>query len=217
MQEEEKRAGKSNIIALMLAILLVITIAGEMILFVLGGAGQTSSGIKSVGSVVLTAEVPKETGEPLSEIRVAASGVRPETEQENTEQAAQTAEHRYEVVGMCMSWTDAKAYCEEQGGHLATIESQEEYNKILGLAAASGRKVLWLGAMRGADGVFRWIDGKELSYTSWLAGEPNNEGGTENCLVMFLVNNQWSWADVPSDVSAYYSTSNIGFVCEYDK
>lgn len=34
--------------------------------------------------------------------------------------------HRYQVFDESMSWTDAKIYCENLGGHLVTINSEEE-------------------------------------------------------------------------------------------
>ena len=115
-----------------------------------------------------------------------------------------------------MTWAQADAYCKAQGGYLATVGSQAEYYKIVQLANQSGRKVLFLGAQRGSDGNFQWTNGEDFSYTAWMPGEPNNDGGNENCLVMFLVDGQWVWSDVPNDLSSYYGESAVGFVCEWD-
>ena len=94
--------------------------------------------------------------------------------------------------------------------------SQAEYDKIVQLADQSGRKVLFLGGQRESDGNFQWTNGEDLSYTAWMSGEPNNDGGNENCLAMFLVDGQWVWSDVPDDLSSYYGESTVGFVCEWD-
>ena len=40
--------------------------------------------------------------------------------------------HTYEVIAGDLSWEDAKNACEERGGYLATITSEEEYEKISG-------------------------------------------------------------------------------------
>ncbi|MBM6802372.1 hypothetical protein H6B07_06735 [Mediterraneibacter glycyrrhizinilyticus] len=61
------------------------------------------------------------------------------------------------------------------------------------------------------------MDGDELSYTDWMAGEPNNETGDKDYLVMFIVNGEWVWSDVPNDVSTYYGENTVGFVCEWDE
>lgn len=76
--------------------------------------------------------------------------------------------------------------------------------------------MLWLGASRGENGEFLWLNDAALDYTDWLEGEPNNEGGNESCLVMLNVKGNWAWADVPNDVSGYYGEDKVGFVCEWD-
>lgn len=200
--------------AIVLAILILLSLAGMVVLFIFGNAGKSTSEEGSVEKTELTASIPseKET-ETLSSITVTNSKVSAESQQESTP----VGSHRYEVVTTRMTWAEAAAYCEERGGYLATIQSQEEYEKVKALADASGRKVLWLGAERNTDQSFSWITGEEFSYSYWLSGEPNNEGGNENCLVMFSVSGQWVWADVPNDVSPYYAAEKVGFVCEYNE
>jgi hypothetical protein len=124
--------------------------------------------------------------------------------------------HTYQIVNSRMTWAEAEAYCENNGGHLATVGSQEEYDKIVALAEQSGRVVIWLGASCGTDHNFSWVTGEDFAYTSWMEGEPNNEGGDENYLVMFKVNGQWVWSDVPADLSPYYGTDQVGFACEWE-
>ena len=50
-----------------------------------------------------------------------------------------------------LSWEDAKNACEERGGYLATITSEEEYEKIGEMADRSGLTYLWLGAKLQSD------------------------------------------------------------------
>ena len=153
---------------------------------------------------------------PAEELRSGVSTIQIKGTEAAPVQEAISGDHRYEIVGARMTWDEANAYCESMGGHLATVTSQEEYQAIVNLAEASGRKVLWLGAVKGSDQYFDWISGESFAFSDWLSGEPNNEGGNENCLVMFEVKGRWVWADVPSDLSPYYGADKVGFVCEYD-
>ncbi len=57
----------------------------------------------------------------------------------------------------------------------------------------------WIGANDQAnEGTFVWADGPEAGqnvsgiYTNWAAGEPNNSGGVEDCVVINLNSGQWS-------------------------
>lgn len=124
--------------------------------------------------------------------------------------------HEYTVIQGMQTWTDAKAYCEAQGGHLATAVSQAEYDQIVAKANATGCLVLWLGAQRSSDGTFQWVTGEEFAYNAWASGEPNNDGGVENYLGLMKVNGTWNMYDMPGDVSQYYSYNKVGFVMEKD-
>ncbi|MCI8638897.1 MAG: zinc-ribbon domain-containing protein [Coprococcus sp.] len=123
--------------------------------------------------------------------------------------------HEYEVVQGMRTWTDADAYCQSQGGHLATVNSQEEFNQIVAKANETGCVVLWLGASRrDGNSDFQLVINEPDSYYAWAAGEPNNEGGAENCLGMMKVKGEWKMYDMPNDVSAYYNANKVGFVME---
>lgn len=221
-------------ISIILALLILLSIVGVVILLIFGGNKGSSSAIENMKAAELTEINPsKEEMEIASSITISTQSIATDSKKEEKEVQQKSEEekeakvkeelktsatsHRYEVINTRMTWSEAKAYCENLGGYLATVESQEEYNKIIDLANASGRKVLWLGAQKNVNQSFEWITGEDFNYSFWLSGEPNNEGGNENCLVMFYVNNQWVWADVPNDVSPYYGDETVGFVCEYDE
>lgn len=219
-------------ISIILAILILLCIIGMVILLIFGGNKSSLSSKENTKAAELTEINPlKEEMEVASSITISVQSIATDSKKEAEEEKQKSEEnkeakeesktsaasHRYEVINTRMTWSEAKAYCENLGGYLATVESQEEYNKIIDLANASGRKVLWLGAQKNANQSFEWITGEPFNYSFWLSGEPNNEGGNENYLVMFYVNNQWVWADVPNDVSPYYGDETVGFVCEYDE
>ena len=124
-----------------------------------------------------------------------------------------TIEHRYQLVTEARTWSDAQAYCEAHGGYLATVESADEYQQVLSVLPSSGTAVVWLGASRVGDG-WEWVDGEPMNFSAWAAGEPNDDGGNEDCLVLLKVDGSWAWYDVPNDVSSVYSSDKLAFVME---
>lgn len=209
--------------AVLIGILIVLLLIGMGALFIFGGGRGKSLTQAKMEKTELAAKAPSEKEmKQAAEIKITAAGsaVKEEKASENEENKAgstQASPHRYEIISGLRTWSEAEAACRSAGGYLATITSEEEYGRVLEAVYASDRKVLWLGARRGASNNFEWTTGEDFSYASWLSGEPNNEGGNENYLVMFSVNGQWVWADVPEDVSAYYTDSQVGYICEYDQ
>ena len=53
---------------------------------------------------------------------------------------------------------------------------------------------IWLGATDiQSEGVWIWnSSGSALTYTNWSLGEPQNLGGNENCLHMWLYLGEWN-------------------------
>jgi C-type mannose receptor len=45
------------------------------------------------------------------------------------------------------------------------------------------------------DGRFQWQDGSNLSFTNWNNGEPNNYGGVEKCVELFVESGKWNDMD----------------------
>lgn len=134
---------------------------------------------------------------------------------ENTEKKKYT--HNYKLIQSNLNWEEAKAYCESLGGHLATITSKEEEEKVLAIVNSSDVKVLWLGANDlNSTGNFKWVNGDDFSYYNWAVNEPNNEGGVEHYLVLYKIEENWLWNDGPINTNEYYKAENIGFVCEWE-
>ena len=122
-------------------------------------------------------------------------------------------EHRYEFVRRCLTWSEARDYCEERGGYLATISSAEEFDRVRSVLPSEDVVACWVGAYR-SDDSWAWVDGSEFSYSSWASGEPNNDEGNENYVGLLKVNGSWSWYDLPSDLTVAYDSNRIGFVME---
>ena len=71
------------------------------------------------------------------------------------------------------NYYDGLDLCEDKGGHLVTITSEEENNFVLNklMGYSGGANHLWLGLNDlDEDGNFEWITGEPLSYTNWSDG-----------------------------------------------
>jgi hypothetical protein len=80
--------------------------------------------------------------------------------------------------------------CVEDGGILATIESQEAQKAVHGLAGTG----TWIGLsdIQG-EGDFFWADGSSINYTNWRRNQPNNAKMNQHCV---LIRPDWRWDDV---------------------
>lgn len=153
-----------------------------------------------------------ETPEPETKTEPA-----PEAEPEPDPEPETVTVSHYQLVHECMTWDEARQYCEDSGGHLVTISSADELDEVLSQLPAEGLVSCWIGAYRTSDGGWAWVDGSEFSYASWAAGEPNNDGGTENYATLLKVDGSWAMYDVPGDVSGFYQDDKIGFVMETEE
>jgi len=83
-----------------------------------------------------------------------------------------------------MTWAEANDYAESNGGHLATITSQEE-DDLLGEFGG------WIGLTdQNVEGEWEWVTGEAVDYTNWINGEPNDAGGAEDYVERY--SNGWN-------------------------
>ena len=82
-------------------------------------------------------------------------------------------DHSYKRFDTAMTWNDAKAYAESEGGYLATITSQDENDFVWNaLVLNQGVDNPWLGGFQPAgtaeplDG-WEWVTGEAWIYTNW--------------------------------------------------
>ena len=138
----------------------------------------------------------------------------------------------YEVINEGCDWFDANAACEEKGGHLAIITSQEEETFIENLIESDKSDSIyhyWLGATDDeAEGTWTWLDGQVFwqggpadkgghsvngMYNHWLPSQPNNsvkesESGHDYLEIQVTRGNEGpaeylTWTDITSDGVAY--------------
>jgi len=105
--------------------------------------------------------------------------------------------HRYTLVST-QYWHEAEAQAVTLGGHLASINSQQEndwvYNVVI--YPITGLSV-WIGLYQEPgqgepNGGWGWTSGEPLVFTNWLEGEPNNGGGVENFGEYFYQTGKWN-------------------------
>lgn len=121
---------------------------------------------------------------------------------------------KYQVFDEGVTWNEAKSFCAKLGGHLATIADEAEQKAIeYNIACKTGKPYLWIGGQCAEDRVFTWITGEPMDYTNWSGGQPDNDGGSENCLMIYTPGSRWN--DTANNGYAGI-TSHMGFICEWD-
>jgi len=119
--------------------------------------------------------------------------------------------HTYALyLGMSIPWEEAREYCISQGGHLATVTSQEEHDFVSTMDDGMVHEV-WIGGYRDSSFVWYWVTDEEWDYTNWQDGEPNNSSnvvGNEYCVAL--------WPDQWNDLNSENIYEQYGFICEWD-
>ena len=89
-------------------------------------------------------------------------------------------------------WKTADDTCEQAGGKLTSIHSQEELDFIRMLIDSSdgSSPSTWIGGERKNEKSFGWIDYTPFDFSNWDKPEPNNLGGNENCIEIFTAPGQ---------------------------
>ena len=103
--------------------------------------------------------------------------------------------------------------CRVYGGYLANIDSEQEQLYVSSYLTRLGKTsftpgTFWLGASDlQTEGVWSWTRGNDrFQYKYWQVGEPNNEGGNENCLA-FGHSTGFKWNDINCQ-------NKLNFICE---
>jgi hypothetical protein len=132
----------------------------------------------------------------------------------------------YEIFMSDISWTDAEKKCEEMGGHLVVVDSQEVLNKVAALAASKGARFVWLGCYRDSDGQLKWVNKENVTFYNWAKGEPSgteSDGTTENYVILWNtekdLSGNWEYNDVGDDPVAIYPkgySGKIAYICQKD-
>lgn len=113
----------------------------------------------------------------------------------------------YKVYTENVTWKRAKEKCESLKGTLATVPDAATWEFVKTLTPAS----VWLGASDEAtEGVWKWVDGSPVTFTAWVAKQPDNARKAEH----FLSTHKGGWNDIKNDGSAG-ATQVVGFICQW--
>ena len=92
--------------------------------------------------------------------------------------------------------------------HLVVISDSYEQTFVQSQVGSITGNV-WIGLTDQSE-TYVWADGKGMSYSNWMRGEPNDYRGTENCVEMYPSNtgeNSGRWNDNKC-------ASKNGYICE---
>ncbi len=153
--------------------------------------------------------------------------------------------HYYKLYNETMLWTEAERACEKMSGHLVTITSKDEQQKIVEMIetySEAEKYNFWIGGSDSEqEGTFRWVTGEPIpldmstegGYENWKSGQPNNndtsaEGDQDYlqicCTDINDTDRYGKWYDM-SDTGLsqtyegppYYKDPKYsGYICEWD-
>lgn len=121
--------------------------------------------------------------------------------------------HYYKVFDISLTWENAKEYCENIGGHLVTITSQEEQDFVHDLLQSCTKTDYYIGGENPTNEDIEWITGENSSYSNWdtNTNEPNDYAGySEQYIEMRVGHGRWN------DIRNNDAISGNGFVCEWE-
>lgn len=99
----------------------------------------------------------------------------------------------YTLYDYGLTWEEAKAFCEENGGRLLEITSEQEQQIVEELLKSGTYDFYWLGLTDvETEGTFKWESGAALSYTNWSENEPNNAGEGEDYGTLYRSSGKWN-------------------------
>ncbi|XP_037661206.1 pulmonary surfactant-associated protein D isoform X2 [Choloepus didactylus] len=97
----------------------------------------------------------------------------------------------FKTSGFEKSFEDAQLVCTQAGGQVASPRSAAENTALEQLVSAHNKSAFLSMTDTKTEGKFIYPTGEPLAYSNWAPGEPNNNGGAENCVEIFT-NGKWN-------------------------
>ena len=81
--------------------------------------------------------------------------------------------HHYLYYNSHKNWKDAEAYCVENGGHLASVNSSGEKDFLVDLTKSKAVDFVWIGGYCVKDDMdtWYWTDDSDFKYKNWAVYE----------------------------------------------
>lgn len=122
-------------------------------------------------------------------------------------------DHSFACFFGCASWEEASGQCENMGGHLAVITSQEENDALFAFTRYCGYDNVYIGYSDSEEeGNWQWVNGEESGFTNWNEGEPNAFTENEDYAV---ITDTGTWYD--GEYAPRIENGLIAFICEWDE
>ncbi|KAH8333944.1 hypothetical protein KR059_004653, partial [Drosophila kikkawai] len=85
-----------------------------------------------------------------------------------------------------VTFNTANANCRQMGGHLASIQSQEEFDNIVKDAEVDLHVDYWLATNdQAVEGHYvSIVSNKTAPFLKWKIGEPSDKDHTKNCVAL---------------------------------
>ncbi|KAG7455018.1 hypothetical protein MATL_G00252020 [Megalops atlanticus] len=112
----------------------------------------------------------------------------------------QNVSQRYFLIEQEKTWTEAQRYCREKHTDLVSVRNQAENQEVLSTIQTSAW--VWIGLF---NDPWKWSDQSSSSFRYWNTGEPNNNGGREECVEMWF-GHSGRWNDE-------YCENKRAFIC----
>ena len=137
---------------------------------------------------------------------------------------------RYTFHEIGKTWNEARKACRDNGGHLVTIETTDEWNKVKDylkdVTTVSGSFTHYYIGLRRENGMWKWTEGcaeapvvtVATDDSRWQKDEPNDDP-REDCAEInsFYLNKYGRFNNVECNFNYHESKANHasrGYICE---
>jgi len=205
----------------LLPVLLVLVVVAAVILLLKSCREGREPDIPVVTPPAATDAIHSPVPETMNPVQITTKP--PVTAPPETPKPTPNPDPKYELFMADVTWEQARDLCEQKGGHLATVRTQEQLDRIIDLAQQNGATFVWLGAYRNDSGQWYYVTGDALDFTVWDTGEPSakdGDGTPENYLLLWYRArvDRWAYNDMRNDpisVARNYR-GKLCYVCQYD-
>jgi hypothetical protein len=166
--------------------------------------------------------VESRLGEVTSELTV-AENIEPRRPSKLAQQRKKVAPDAVEIDGHYykvflqkdVPWDVAKAACENMGGRLACVETDELRERLAALKGVGSPsrpgngKIIWVGGFQNQDGTFSWLNGNP--FHGFGKKDPNN------WRVLFMIGETFGYRPNSGKATNVAIPYVQGFICEWEE